>query len=579
MSGTQGGLIAKGDINSNQITNPSNVHQAVVHRDKAANGLGKYYGKLDDGTEEPIGGPGFGPTGGVPFANDTDPAANAVLVSIPSALPPTAIDGYLFEVNILTTNTGATTLTITQNGLGPKSVVDSDGNALVGGELVNESIYLFAYDLQNDRYQLLGLAKPGADECFEMGSGVEACQQINTVFPNNASGDHSLAVNSSTTASGLHSFAEGVGTTASGDQSHSEGGGTIASGDNSHAEGDATESSGNGSHAEGSNTESAGANSHAEGDNTTANGANSHTEGSGTSTTIAGVDAHAEGLNTVASGPNSHSEGDGTLASNASAHSEGVSTIASSIGAHSEGLGTIASNLHAHAEGNGSIASGPDSHAEGFVTQATMDSAHSEGANTIASGEMAHSQGFRTEASGRSSHVGGDGTDAVAGAEVRASGRASFNHSENTAAQTIGDGARGANSAILGGIDADVNPTALRSVALGGDQNKIAAGETDTAQAQELRVTDNIKITQGANKPVGTEALIAGTKTVLNTLVLATSKIFLTRNTISGVIVGDELSVPDATITPGVSFVVNSTSDGVLITDDVSTFNYLIINP
>lgn len=57
MAGVQGGLIPKGTINSADIKNPS-VLQAQVHRDEAANGSGSYYGKLDDGTEELIGGPG-----------------------------------------------------------------------------------------------------------------------------------------------------------------------------------------------------------------------------------------------------------------------------------------------------------------------------------------------------------------------------------------------------------------------------------------------------------------------------------------------------------------------------------------
>lgn len=547
MAGPQGGIIAKGDINSNQIINPSNVHQAVIHRDKAANGLGKYYGKLDDGTEELIG--GFGVTGGgVPFANDTDPLADVILVSIPGATP---TDGYIFEVNILTTNTGATLLNITQNGLGSKQVVDSDGNLLVGGELVNESIYLFAYDLQNDRYQLLGLAKPTpvVDECFEDGTGLESCQQINTLTPNDASGDHSIAMGSGTTAG-------------PGENAHSEGDNTVASGDDSHAEGELTNATGG--HA------------HAEGEQTTASGPNSHAEG--LLTGASGTESHAEGVSTLAIGANSHAEGNSSRADGISSHAEGSGSNSVGLGSHAEGNATSALGASSHSEGQGSVATGAFSHAEGANALAVGDISHAEGDSTLASGVASHAEGGRTIASGLASHSGGNSSGAVIGAEVLASGIASFNHSENTAAQTIGDGAIGDNSAILGGIDSSVDAASPRSVALGGNLNKIV-GEPDTVQIQNLRVTTDLRITQGANKPVGTEALIAGTKTVLNTLVKATSKIFLTRNTIVGII-GIELSVPDATITPGVSFVVNSTDavGGVVDTDD-STFNYLIINP
>lgn len=55
--GYAGGLIPKGTVSSVDIKNPSAL-QAQLHRDEAANGSGSYYGKLDDGTEELIGGPG-----------------------------------------------------------------------------------------------------------------------------------------------------------------------------------------------------------------------------------------------------------------------------------------------------------------------------------------------------------------------------------------------------------------------------------------------------------------------------------------------------------------------------------------
>lgn len=68
---------------------------------------------------------------------------------------------------------------------------------------------------------------PGADCeegcCIIPGTGLEACMQENTVNPNIASGDHSLAL--------------GIATVAQGEASNSTGNTTLASGDNSYAGG------------------------------------------------------------------------------------------------------------------------------------------------------------------------------------------------------------------------------------------------------------------------------------------------------------------------------------------------------
>lgn len=91
-----------------------------------------------------------------PFGNDTG-IVNAYQTTIVNA---SLTQGYTFEVRINTTNTGASTLQI--NALGAKAIVDSEGNALTAGLLVDNTIYAFVYDIVQDEYQLLGLAKPSS---------------------------------------------------------------------------------------------------------------------------------------------------------------------------------------------------------------------------------------------------------------------------------------------------------------------------------------------------------------------------------------------------------------------------------
>ena len=68
----------------------------------------------------------------------------------------------------------------------------------------------------------------------------------------------------------------------------------------------------------------------------------------------------------------------------------------------------------------------------------------------------------------------------------------------------------------------------------------------------------------------GTATLAAGTATVSSGIVLSTSKVFLTRMAPGGTL--GSLSIP--TITPGVSFVINSAS-----ATETSVVAYLILNP
>ena len=93
-------------------------------------------------------------SGTFPFGTDTG-VVNAVQVAIPGA---TLTDGYIFEVKIENTNTGASTLQI--NALGIKPIVDADGNPLLAGTMQAGIIYLFSYNTTSSSYQLLGESKP-----------------------------------------------------------------------------------------------------------------------------------------------------------------------------------------------------------------------------------------------------------------------------------------------------------------------------------------------------------------------------------------------------------------------------------
>ncbi len=77
--------------------------------------------------------------------------------------------------------------------------------------------------------------------------------------------------------------------------------------------------------------------------------------------------------------------------------------------------------------------------------------------------------------------------------------------------------------------------------------------------------------TTGPSDIVGTATLSSGTATVLTTKITTNSKVFITRNTISGSL--GFLSAPSAFIVAGTSFVINSSSGS-----DNSTVNWFIIN-
>jgi hypothetical protein len=90
--------------------------------------------------------------GSLPFGNDTG-VADAYQVAIPGA---TLSNGYIFEVKMLNTNTGASTLQV--NSLGVLPLVDTNGDPLAAGVIQGGIIYLITYDLSTNAYQLLGVS-------------------------------------------------------------------------------------------------------------------------------------------------------------------------------------------------------------------------------------------------------------------------------------------------------------------------------------------------------------------------------------------------------------------------------------
>lgn len=110
----------------------------------------------------------------------------------------------------------------------------------------------------------------------------------------------------------------------------------------------------------------------------------------------------------------------------------------------------------------------------------------------------------------------------------------------------------------------------------------VTAGTSITATLGNITATNGnlvlgtagnkLSIATGSNASIGTSAaMTAGTITISTTAVTASSKIFLTANTLAGT--PGTLSAPTASIVAGTSFVITSSSN-----TDTSTVNWLIIN-
>jgi hypothetical protein len=107
----------------------------------------------------------------------------------------------------------------------------------------------------------------------------------------------------------------------------------------------------------------------------------------------------------------------------------------------------------------------------------------------------------------------------------------------------------------------------LQALASGGLNPGAAAPGTDLGSA--AATYRHVYLGTGAAGVVGTAVLVAGTVTVATTQVTASSVILLSPKTLGGT--PGTLSV--GTITPGTSFVINSSSGA-----DTSTISFLIIN-
>jgi len=124
--------------------------------------------------------------------------------------------------------------------------------------------------------------------------------------------------------------------------------------------------------------------------------------------------------------------------------------------------------------GGSSIANGQTSFACGFFSQA--------------SGAQSFAMGMQTLASGNKSFAGGWGSVGTGfDKRIKASGEASFNFSVNTTFQTLGHGALGARTAILGGQDHNIPANAPWSAILGGRGIKVGSGVQYTAHFPKIR--------------------------------------------------------------------------------------------
>lgn len=129
--------------------------------------------------------------------------------------------------------------------------------------------------------------------------------------------------------------------------------------------------------------------------------------------------------------------------------------------------------------GNQSIANNY-SFAFGGSVSATGINATAFGNSVLASGSRSFAIGVLSAATGNGSFSGGLGVLTGGDKRVLSSGNRAFNWSENTSAQTIGNGATAANSVILGGINHHIPSTSPRAAILGG--NAITARASDPDQ-------------------------------------------------------------------------------------------------
>ena len=204
-------------------------------------------------------------------------------------------------------------------------------------------------------------------------------------------------------------------------------------------------------------------------DNTRAYGVGSFAMGYKYSCSV-GDGSFAQGSFTCSVGNYSHASGCYVCSVGNTSQASGNNTCSVGINSHAEGNGSRACGSNSHAEGRTTIASGASSHAEGCGTHSNGNYSHAEGRGTRAYGTSSHSEGCLTRTYGASSHAGGTGINPNF---LIASGASSFNHSQNTTAQTAGYGANADNSAILGGINHNIETGNTGATIIGGNTIKL----------------------------------------------------------------------------------------------------------
>ncbi len=114
-----------------------------------------------------------------------------------------------------------------------------------------------------------------------------------------------------------------------------------------------------------------------------------------------------------------------------------------------------------------------------------------------------------------------------------------------------------------------LNSALLRALAIGGQGGNIDFSPADSMDGvYPIISVGSVTVGTGTS---GTATLSGGTVTVTNSAVKAASRIFTARNTTGGT--AGHLNAPVGSITPGVSFVINSSSG-----TDTSTVNWWIVN-
>ena len=196
----------------------------------------------------------------------------------------------------------------------------------------------------------------------------------------------------------------------------------------------------------------------------------------------------AIGGNNCASGQYSFVGGNSSVSSAFDSFAFGNNTLACADQAVAFGNGTIASGCDSIAFGGNSCATGLRSFAGGIFSCATELNSFAFGQCITSSGTSSFGIGFYTNATGNEAFSSGIGL-LTGNRGLISCASASFNHSENTILQISGHGALADNSAILGGLNHNIESGNTRAAIIGGDGIKLT-GTTyiDTTAVDNLAV-------------------------------------------------------------------------------------------